>query len=43
VRQASGTPATFPLHYWQLGGLGLTEQFLLTAREHWPKPQQQPP
>jgi 4-amino-4-deoxy-L-arabinose transferase-like glycosyltransferase len=30
-----GPPAGFPLHYWQLGW---PENFLLTAREHWPRP-----
>jgi len=34
VRQAGGSPASFPLHYWQPGW---PDQFLLTAREKWPK------
>jgi 4-amino-4-deoxy-L-arabinose transferase-like glycosyltransferase len=36
LRQTVGDPITFPLRYWQRGW---PEGFLLTAREHWPKPQ----
>ena len=38
VRTADGVATTLPLHYMQMvKGTGLTEQILLTAREHSPK------
>jgi 4-amino-4-deoxy-L-arabinose transferase-like glycosyltransferase len=30
-------PESFPLHFWQVGQMGFEDQFLLTAREHFPK------
>ena len=35
MRQSQSPSTSFPLHYWQAGW---PDQFLLTAREHWPKP-----
>lgn len=37
VRAPGEGMTVFPLHYWQLGSGGISEQFLLTSRSHWPK------